>query len=55
MTMIGVGLMLSVSRFARTTPSANRLNRPPADPPNPIDKRPRAGGALPMVGSRVHA
>jgi cell division protein FtsW len=55
MTMIGVGLMLSVSRFARTTPAVNRLNRPPAEPPRPIDKHPRPSGALPMAGSRAHA
>jgi cell division protein FtsW len=55
MTMIGVGLMLSVSRFARTSPGVNRLNRPPAEPPHPIDKHPRPSGALPMAGSRAHA
>jgi cell division protein FtsW len=55
MTMIGVGLMLSVSRFARVTPSANRLNPPPITHPRPIDKHPRASGALPMAGSRAHA
>ena len=43
MTMIGIGLMLSVSRFALTAPTAARLNRPPpADPPRPIEKHPRA-------------
>jgi cell division protein FtsW len=62
MTMIGVGLMLSVSRFARTTTAVNRLNRPPADPPRQIDKHPRAiekgprsSGAFPIAGSRAHA
>jgi cell division protein FtsW len=56
MTMIGVGLMLSVSRFATTTPGvANRVNRPPAEPPRQIDKHPRPSGALPMAGSRAHA
>jgi cell division protein FtsW len=60
MTMIGVGLMLSVSRFARTTANPNRVNRPPTDPPRQIDKHPRSPGqrptgALPMAGIRVHA
>jgi cell division protein FtsW len=55
MTMIGVGLMLSVSRFARTTPAINRVHRPPLDPPRPIDKHPRPSGAFPMAGSRAHA
>jgi cell division protein FtsW len=55
MTMVGIGLMLSVSRFALTAPAAMRLNRPPPDPPRPIEKHPRASGALPMAGSRAHA
>ncbi len=60
MTMIGVGLMLSVSRFARTAPTPNRVNRPPADPSRQTDKHPRPHGprptgALPMAGSRAHA
>jgi cell division protein FtsW len=58
MTMVGVGLMLSVSRFANNaaTPELNRINRPPAERPvRPIDKHPRASGALPIVGSRAHA
>jgi cell division protein FtsW len=65
MTMIGVGLMLSVSRFANATQEPNRVQRPPADTPRPIDKRardrqapgthPRPSGALPIAGSRAHA
>jgi cell division protein FtsW len=55
MTMIGIGLMLSVSRFAMMAPTAARSGRPPADPPRQIDRPPRASGALPMVGSRAHA
>jgi cell division protein FtsW len=58
MTMIGIGLMLSVSRFALTAPTAAaRLNNrpPPSDPPRSIEKHPRASGALPMAGSRAHA
>jgi cell division protein FtsW len=55
MTMIGIGLMLSVSRFALTTPTAARPTRPPADPPRPIERHPRPSGALPMAGSRAHA
>jgi cell division protein FtsW len=55
MTMIGIGLMLSVSRFAQATPAVNRLNRPHSEPPHPIDKHPRSGGAYPIAGSRAHA
>ena len=55
MTMIGVGLLLSVSRFAMTAPAVVRLNRPPADPPRQIDKHPRSASGLPMAGSRAHA
>jgi cell division protein FtsW len=57
MTMIGIGLMLSVSRFAQVTPAptVNRLNRPPSDGPTTIDKHPRSSGAYPGTGSRVHA
>ena len=55
MTMIGIGLMLSVSRFAIATPTTARFNRPPADPPRSIEKQPRSNGALPMAGSRAHA
>lgn len=57
MTMIGVGLLLSISRFAVTAPMTNRVNRPPVDPPR-IDKHPRTdtGGsrAIPITG-RAHA
>jgi cell division protein FtsW len=55
MTMIGIGLMLSVSRFAMMAPTAARPGRPPADPPRQIDRPPRASSALPVVGSRAHA
>ena len=55
MTMIGVGLMLSVSRFAITTPNVTRMTRPPADPPRQPERAPRSSGAIPMTGSRVHA
>ncbi len=55
MTMIGIGLMLSVSRFAIASSTAARLNRPPADPSRQLEKHPRATGALPMAGSRAHA
>jgi cell division protein FtsW len=55
MTMIGVGLLLSVSRFALSAPTVVRLNRPPADPPHSIDNHPRAGGSLPIAGNRAHA
>ncbi|MFN8637768.1 MAG: putative lipid II flippase FtsW [Chloroflexota bacterium] len=55
MTMIGVGLLLSVSRFAQTTPAMTRLNPPPTNPPRVLDKHPRAPAALPLAGSRAHA
>lgn len=42
MTMIGVGLLLSISRFAVAAPVVNRINRPPTDPPR-IEKHPRPG------------
>ncbi|MGE3911002.1 MAG: putative lipid II flippase FtsW [Chloroflexota bacterium] len=58
MTMIGVGLLLSISRFATTAPLVNRVTRPPADPPRQIDKHPRSGpgsgGPIPLAG-RAHA
>jgi cell division protein FtsW len=55
MTMIGVGLLLSISRFAVAAPAPNRINRPPADPPR-IDKHPRHGpGAAIPIGGRAHA
>jgi cell division protein FtsW len=57
MTMIGVGLLLSISRFAVAAPVINRINRPPADPPQ-IDKHPRSGRTggrgIPTIG-RAHA
>ncbi|MCC7369998.1 MAG: putative lipid II flippase FtsW [Chloroflexi bacterium] len=55
MTMIGVGLLLSISRFAVASPVVNRISRPPADPPR-IDKHPRpgprggSGGPIPLAG-----
>ena len=55
MTMIGIGLMLSVSRFALTAPTASRPTRPPADPPRHVETHPRSNRALPMAGSRAHA
>ncbi len=55
MTMIGVGLLLSVSRFAQVTPVINRINRSPTDGPASIDKHPRSNGAYPVTGARVHA
>jgi cell division protein FtsW len=55
MTMVGVGLMLSVSRFATTASTGDRASRPPADPPRSLDRHPRPTGALPVAGSRAHA
>jgi cell division protein FtsW len=54
MTMIGIGLLLSVSRFALTSPTVTRVMRPPADPPRQIDPHARTSGGLPMPG-RAHA
>jgi len=55
MTMAAVGLLLSVSRFARATVTPNRLARPPADSGGPIQKLPRTATAAPIVSSRLHA
>lgn len=59
MTMAAVGLLLSVSRFARTADSPNRIKRPPADPggpSGPIQKHPRPlAVASTVASSRAHA
>jgi cell division protein FtsW len=53
MTMVGVGLLLSISRFAQSAPVPNRAPRPPADHGTPIQKLPRSIGVV--ADSPAHA
>ena len=57
MTMTAVGFLLSVSRFARTAQTPNRVTRPPAETGGQIQKLPRPPAAIPssVASSRAHA
>ncbi|MCC6174643.1 MAG: putative lipid II flippase FtsW [Chloroflexi bacterium] len=56
MSLVGVGLLLSVSRFARTVPTRSRAPRPPGEPPRTMQKRPRTVSTAPsLASSRLHA
>jgi cell division protein FtsW len=54
MTMVGVGLLLSISRFAQTSPTPNRAPRRPPDPGTPIQKLPRPIGVV-AIDTPAHA
>jgi cell division protein FtsW (lipid II flippase) len=57
MTMTAVGFLLSVSRFARTAQSPNRISRPPAESGGQIQKLPRSPATMAssVASSRAHA